>query len=114
MGGVHLQRRHLHHPPVRKQPPPEARTGEDPRGKHQKECPPLPNQVTDAAILASLAGTTLLVLRAGAHPVREILMSVKRLAQNGVRVRGAVFNDVSGAGARYSKYSYQYRYETRA
>jgi tyrosine-protein kinase Etk/Wzc len=70
--------------------------------------------VTDAALIGRHAGTTLLVLRAGAHPVREILSAVKRLAQNGVRVQGAVFNDVSGAGARYSRYGYQYRYDSRA
>jgi tyrosine-protein kinase Etk/Wzc len=70
--------------------------------------------VTDAALIARHAATTLLVLRAGAHPVREILASVKRLAQNGIRAQGAVFNDVSGAGARYSKYGYQYRYDSRA
>jgi tyrosine-protein kinase Etk/Wzc len=70
--------------------------------------------VTDAAITGQLAGTTLLVLRAGAHPAREIVASVKRLAQNGVTVQGAVFNDVSGEGARYSKYGYQYRYDSRA
>ncbi len=69
--------------------------------------------VTDAALIGRFAGTTLLVLRAGAHPVREILQSVKRLAQNGVSVNGAVFNDVSGAGARYSRYGYQYRYDSR-
>jgi tyrosine-protein kinase Etk/Wzc len=70
--------------------------------------------VTDAAVIGRIAATTLLVLRAGAHPVREILLSVKRLAQNGARVHAAVFNDVSGAGARYSKYAYQYRYDSRA
>jgi tyrosine-protein kinase Etk/Wzc len=70
--------------------------------------------VTDAALIGRHAATTLLVLRAGAHPAREILAAVKRLAQNGVHVQGAVFNDVSGAGARYSKYGYQYRYDGRA
>ncbi len=70
--------------------------------------------VTDAALIGRSAGTTLFVLRAGTHPVREVLAAVKRLAQNGVRVQGAVFNDVSGAGARYSKYGYQYRYDSRA
>ena len=68
--------------------------------------------VTDAALIGQFAATTLLVLRAGAHPVREVLTSVKRLAQNGVHVQGAVFNDVSGAGARYSKYGYHYRYDS--
>jgi tyrosine-protein kinase Etk/Wzc len=75
-------------------------------------APVLP--VTDAALVGRLAGTTLLVLRAGAHPVPEVLMAVKRLGQSGVRVQGAVFNDVSGAGARYSRYGYQYRYDSRA
>jgi len=66
--------------------------------------------VTDAALIGRAAGTTLFVLRAGAHPVREIQFAVKRLAQSGVCVHGAVLNDVSGAGARYSKYRYQYKY----
>jgi tyrosine-protein kinase Etk/Wzc len=70
--------------------------------------------VTDAALIGQFAGTTLFVLRAGSHPVREIVSAVKRLAQNGVKVQGAVFNDVSGAGARYSKYGYQYRYDSRS
>jgi len=70
--------------------------------------------VTDPVLVSRQAGTTLLVLRAGAHPVREIVMTVKRLAHNGIRIQGAVFNDVSGAGARYSKYGYQYRYDSRA
>jgi tyrosine-protein kinase Etk/Wzc len=69
--------------------------------------------VTDAALVGRHAGTTLLVLRAGSHPAREVLSAVKRLAQNGVEVRGAVLNDLSGAGARYSRYGYQYRYDRR-
>jgi tyrosine-protein kinase Etk/Wzc len=77
------------------------------------DTPPI-MPVTDAALIGQFAATTLLVLRAGAHPVREIRSSVKRLAQNGVDVKGAVFNDVSGSGARYSKYGYQYRYDSLA
>jgi tyrosine-protein kinase Etk/Wzc len=70
--------------------------------------------VTDAAILAQVAGTTLLVLGAGNHRAGEILTAAKRLAQNGVRIHGTVLNDVTGAGARYSDYRYQYRYARRA
>ncbi len=66
--------------------------------------------VTDAALIGQFAATTLLVLRAGAHPLGEVLFSVKRLAQNGVRVRGVVLNDCSGAAARYGKNGYQYNY----
>ena len=36
MGGLHLQRRHLHHPPVRKQPLNREGTGEEPGGKQPK------------------------------------------------------------------------------
>ena len=40
MGGLHLQRRHLHHPPVRKQPLTGRGTGEDPAGSSRKDDHP--------------------------------------------------------------------------
>ena len=66
--------------------------------------------VTDAAIVARHAGVNLLVLRAGKHPVREILAAVKRVEQGGALIHGAVMNDVS-AGMGYRKYYYYYGYE---
>lgn len=68
--------------------------------------------VTDAAILGRLAAATLLVVKAGAHSLREIEQSVTRLNQAGVHLRGVVFNDMDiskhyGYG-RY--YSYRYAY----
>jgi tyrosine-protein kinase Etk/Wzc len=68
--------------------------------------------VTDGAIAGRLAGVNMLVLRSGVHPVREIALAVKRFRQNGVRLQGAVMNDVRNAGGRY-QYSYHYQYEYR-
>jgi tyrosine-protein kinase Etk/Wzc len=68
--------------------------------------------VTDAALVARHSGITLLVLRAGRHPMREILASLRQLGRNGVRVHGIVMNDVRldrGLGRR-NAYHYQYKY----
>ena len=69
--------------------------------------------VTDATIIGQMAGGTLMVLRAGEHPMREIEQAVKRLQQAGVNVRGLLFNDVNVQSRRYGagKYSYQYSYK---
>lgn len=61
--------------------------------------------VTDAAIVGRLCGTTLLVLKAGEHPLRTIEETTKRLRQAGVQVRGTIFNQV---GARIGSYGYGY------
>lgn len=68
--------------------------------------------VTDAALVARVAGVLLLVLRAGQNPLREIHAAVKRFARGGARVHGAVLNDVliRGRSGRYSgNYHYEYR-----
>jgi tyrosine-protein kinase Etk/Wzc len=70
--------------------------------------------VTDAALVSRLAGVNLLVLRAGQHPIREISLAVKRLAQSGVKVQGAVLNDVRSVRGRYGKYGRYQRYEYRS
>jgi tyrosine-protein kinase Etk/Wzc len=69
--------------------------------------------VTDATIIGQMAGGTLMVLKAGEHPMREIEQAVKRLQQAGVNVRGLLFNDVNVQSRRYGagKYSYQYSYK---
>ncbi|HZZ86323.1 MAG TPA: polysaccharide biosynthesis tyrosine autokinase [Anaeromyxobacteraceae bacterium] len=73
--------------------------------------------VTDAAIVGRLAAVTLLVLRAGQHPVREITAAVKRFVQGGVQPTGLVFNDVTRLGQGYGYgygYHYQYEYKKKA
>ena len=71
--------------------------------------------VTDAAIIGRMASATLMVIRAGQHPMRELEQSTKRLLQAGVDIKGIVFNDVpessSSFGYGYGKYVYQYSYE---
>jgi tyrosine-protein kinase Etk/Wzc len=60
-----------------------------------------------------MAGGSLLVLRAGEHPMREIEQAVKRLKQADVNLRGILFNDIKTNSRRYGvgKYNYQYVYK---
>jgi tyrosine-protein kinase Etk/Wzc len=73
--------------------------------------------VTDAAIIGRLASATLMVVKAGQHPIRELEQSVKRLSQAGVNLKGVVFNDLPELSSRYgygygqNKYVYQYSYK---
>jgi tyrosine-protein kinase Etk/Wzc len=69
--------------------------------------------VTDAAIIGQMVGGTLMVLKAGEHPMREIEQAAKRLQQADVNLRGILFNDVRTSSQRYGagKYSYQYTYK---
>jgi tyrosine-protein kinase Etk/Wzc len=69
--------------------------------------------VTDAAIIGRMASATLMVIRAGQHPMRELEQSTKRLLQAGVDIKGIVFNDMpeSSSGYGYGKYVYQYSYQ---
>lgn len=79
------------------------------------DAPPI-LAVSDAAIIGRLTGATLLVARAGQHPLREIEQAVKRLHQSGVHVKGCVFNDMDTTRQRY-RYGYagyQYRYSYRS
>jgi tyrosine-protein kinase Etk/Wzc len=71
--------------------------------------------VTDGAIVGRLAGVNLMVLRAGVHPVREVIQAAKRFRQNGVQLHGVILNDVELEG-RAGKYStgYHYHYEYKA
>jgi tyrosine-protein kinase Etk/Wzc len=69
--------------------------------------------VTDAALVARVAGVLLLVLRAGQNPLREIHAAVKRFARSGARVHGAVLNDVPIRG-RSGRYAGNYHYEYRS
>jgi tyrosine-protein kinase Etk/Wzc len=68
--------------------------------------------VSDAAIIGRHVGATLMVARAGKHPIRELEQAVKRMNQAGVQVKGFVFNDLNTDRQRY-RYGYKgyvYRY----
>ncbi|AHI79694.1 exopolysaccharide transport family protein [Burkholderia thailandensis USAMRU Malaysia  len=68
--------------------------------------------VADTGILAATAGTAFLVALAGSTKLGEIAESAKRLAQNGVRLSGVVFNGINprlgqyGYGSKYGGYRY--------
>lgn len=68
-------------------------------------APVLP--VSDAGIMAPVAGTVLLLARFRETRVGEITESVKRLAQSGSRVSGLLFN---GVARRRHGYTYDGRY----
>ena len=73
--------------------------------------------VTDAAIIARMAGATFMVIKAGLHTKRELEQSIRRFSQSGVTIKGIVFNDMPqsssryGYGYGYGKYVYQYSYQ---
>ncbi len=65
--------------------------------------------VTDAAVIGHNAGTCLMVVRFGLNQQREIALAKQRLEQNGVEVKGAIFNGVqkrSGGHYAYTYYEY--------
>lgn len=66
--------------------------------------------VADAGIIGRLAGCTLLLLKSGEHPMREIEESYRRLTQVGVKVHGTVFNQVGRRLGSYGYGGYGYSY----
>ena len=65
--------------------------------------------VTDAAVIGHQTGTCLMVVRFGLNQQREIALAKQRLEQNGVEVKGAIFNGVQKrAGGHYAYTYYEY------
>lgn len=62
--------------------------------------------VTDAAIVSRHSGSTLMVTRFGVNQPKEILLSMKRFEQNGIQVKGAIFNAVEKRATGYYSYGY--------
>ena len=71
--------------------------------------------VTDATIISREASATILVVRAGEHPMRELEQCAKRLLQAGAHLKGVVLNGVrpisGGRGYGYGRNVYQYNYK---
>ena len=78
------------------------------------DTPPI-MAVTDAALVGRQAGTTLLVARFGLSSVKEIEGSKRRLGQNGVLIKGAIFNAVvrKASTADYDCAAYGYDYSPK-
>lgn len=74
------------------------------------DTPPL-LAVTDAAIVGREAGISLIVARFGVNPAKEVELTIRRFAQNGIQLKGAVFNGVEKRAASYYSYgNYNYEY----
>ncbi|CAM6836298.1 Tyrosine-protein kinase etk [Enterobacter asburiae] len=72
--------------------------------------------VTDALLIARAAATTLLVARFSKTSVKEVETSLKRMERMGVKVNGAILNDIVKSAALYynsgySHYDYGYTQE---
>ena len=71
--------------------------------------------VTDAAIVGRQSGTNLIVTRFELNPAREVELTMRRFAQNGINLKGAIFNGVEKrASAKYGYgahgyYNYEYK-----
>lgn len=61
---------------------------------------------TDAAIIGHHSGTGLLVARFGLNQSREIALAKQRFEQNGVSIKGAIFNAVEKRSSGYYAYAY--------
>tara|TARA_R110001592_G_scaffold107539_2_gene300929 strand:+ start:601 stop:2829 length:2229 start_codon:yes stop_codon:yes gene_type:complete len=73
--------------------------------------------VTDAALVGRLAGTSLIVTRFGLNPAKEIQTTLQRFRNNGIEIKGAIFNAVEKKASAYGygNYGYyQYEYKSDA
>ncbi|WP_224367201.1 polysaccharide biosynthesis tyrosine autokinase [Hyalangium versicolor] len=69
--------------------------------------------VTDAALVGRHAGVNLMVVRAGAHPMKEIAAALHRFEQHGTPVQGVILNGAPRSSrARAASGIYQYDYPT--
>jgi len=66
--------------------------------------------VTDASIIGTQVGTVLLLAKAKAHPLGELLITLQRLESSGIRPKGCIFNDVKTRTGGYGSYQYNYHY----
>ncbi|ONH53302.1 tyrosine-protein kinase Etk/Wzc [Pseudomonas cedrina] len=71
--------------------------------------------VTDATIVGRQSGTNLIVARFELNSAREVELTMRRYQQNGIELKGAIFNCIEkrssakyGYGA-YSYYNYEYK-----
>ncbi|WP_137807639.1 polysaccharide biosynthesis tyrosine autokinase [Pseudomonas sp. G(2018)] len=77
------------------------------------DTPPL-LAVTDAAIVGREAAINLIVTRFGVNPAKEIELTIRRFAQNGIELKGAIFNGVEKRASSYygnggyGYYNYEY------
>lgn len=64
--------------------------------------------VTDPVIISAQAGTTLMVSRFAKNPLKEVEVAMRRYQQNGINVKGIVFNAVERKASAYGYSNYGY------
>lgn len=74
--------------------------------------------VTDAALVGRFAGTSLIVTRFGLNPPKEIQTTLQRFRNNGIEIKGAIFNAVEKKASaygygNYGYYQYEYKSDTK-
>lgn len=75
--------------------------------------------VTDASIIGKLAGTSLMVARFETNTLKEVDISYKRFAQNGIDIKGVILNAVvrkasNAYGYGYDYYDYSYKQDAKS
>lgn len=78
------------------------------------DTPPTLN-LADSISIGKQAGINFLVVRGGVSTIHDVRISQRRLEQNGIRIDGVIFNDLSVAAAKYGYggyYSYKYKTAT--
>lgn len=75
--------------------------------------------VTDASIIGKLAGTSLMVARFETNTIKEVEISYKRFAQNGIEIKGVILNAVvrksaNAYGYGYDYYDYSYKQDAKS
>lgn len=69
--------------------------------------------VTDAAVVGRHAGTAMMVSRFGLNTAKEVALANQRFEQNGVEIRGVVFNGVVRKISAYNYGYYNYEYKSQ-
>ena len=75
------------------------------------DTPPTLN-LADSISIGKLAGVNFLVVRGGVSTVQDVQIARRRLEQNGIRLDGLIFNDLSASASKYGYggyYSYKYQ-----
>jgi len=75
--------------------------------------------VTDASIIGKLAGTSLMEARFETNTLKEVEISYKRFAQNGIDIKGVILNAVvrksaNAYGYGYDYYDYSYKQDAKS
>lgn len=64
--------------------------------------------VTDASIIGKYAGTSFMVVRYATNNVKEVDVSIKRFAQNGINIKGCILNAVVRKAGNAYDHDYNY------